>query len=422
MEAIDYLKGSDSLAAVGYNRKKKPFVVYSSSSGAGVFNVKKVRYSVDQLGRLIGAVTQRYNYDKAGNMVSSPTAGLTYDAADQLTRVGETPVAYDALGDRVTETPSVGTPNKYGYNSTGGLASFARSVEGVTREGQYTYNAEGLLSGITPKAQASAYMTWDHSSELPTLLNDGKNSYVYGPGGTALEEVAQSGEVLYLHHDQLGSTRLITSTSGTVLGTFTYGPYGELTARTGTVETPLGFDGELTDHESGLVYMRSRWYDPATGQFMTPDPLSALTGEPYQFANDNPTVYIDPSGLLFRTRAPRRSAKSAASSPNTGVPLRGCPDRRHGGRLRDPRHRRRLRRLHRRQHRAESGLGHNRNRVYGEKGSARRSQCSSRGERRRCDSEPTAPSQISRRSIQPMLRQGTLPRCWAPPAPFRRWL
>jgi hypothetical protein len=43
--------------------------------------------------------------------------------------------------------------------------------------------------------------------------------------------------------------------------------------------------------------MQARWYDPTTGQFLTPDPLEPLTGQPYSYANDNPINNTDPSGL-----------------------------------------------------------------------------------------------------------------------------
>ena len=87
--------------------------------------------------------------------------------------------------------------------------------------------------------------------------------------------------VTYLHQDQLGSTRQLTSATGEVVATFTYGPYGELATSTGTATTPLRFAGEYTDTETGFVYLRARYYDPATGQFISRDPLTAITGSPY---------------------------------------------------------------------------------------------------------------------------------------------
>jgi hypothetical protein len=52
--------------------------------------------------------------------------------------------------------------------------------------------------------------------------------------------------------------------------------------------------------ESGLVYvyLRARYYDPATGQFINHDPLSGLTKQPYTYASDNPLNATDPTGAL----------------------------------------------------------------------------------------------------------------------------
>ncbi len=44
--------------------------------------------------------------------------------------------------------------------------------------------------------------------------------------------------------------------------------------------------------------MRARWYDPASGQFLSVDPAVAITGATYDYAGDNPTDNIDPTGLF----------------------------------------------------------------------------------------------------------------------------
>lgn len=104
-----------------------------------------------------------------------------------------------------------------------------------------------------------------------------------------------TGEVLYLHHDQQGSTRLITGSTGKVEGKCTYGAYGTPTCE-GTATTPLGFDGQYTSSDTGAVYLRARNYDPAAAQFLSVDPFEAITGEPYTYGEDNPLNRADPTG------------------------------------------------------------------------------------------------------------------------------
>jgi RHS repeat-associated protein len=112
----------------------------------------------------------------------------------------------------------------------------------------------------------------------------------------AIEQINNTtGTVEYLHHDQAGSTRLLTGSTGTVTGKCTYSPYGTPTCE-GTATTPLGYDGQYTSPDTGLIYMRARTYDPSTGQFLTVDPWVGLTGEPYSYAEDDPINKYDPTG------------------------------------------------------------------------------------------------------------------------------
>jgi RHS repeat-associated protein len=113
-------------------------------------------------------------------------------------------------------------------------------------------------------------------------------AFLYGPGGIPVEQINNTtGTVTYLHHDQAGSTRLLTGSTGTVTGKCSYGAYGTPTCE-GTATTPLGYDAQYTSTDTGLIYMRARTYDPATAQFLSVDPFVALTGEPYSYAEDDP--------------------------------------------------------------------------------------------------------------------------------------
>jgi RHS repeat-associated protein len=112
-----------------------------------------------------------------------------------------------------------------------------------------------------------------------------------------VEQIDSSGNVLFLHQDQVGSTRLLTDSTGAVAGTYSYDAYGNTTAHTGTASTPLEWQGQYLDSESGLYYLRARYYDPTTAQFITRDPLDQITGQPYGYAQDDPLNGGDPSGL-----------------------------------------------------------------------------------------------------------------------------
>jgi RHS repeat-associated protein len=132
-------------------------------------------------------------------------------------------------------------------------------------------------------------------SKTATSTGDRTIYYLYGPGGIPFEQVTTAGTVTYLHADQLGSIRMLTDSTGKSVGTATYAAYGTRTA-TGTTSA-FGYAGQYTDTESGLQWLRARYYDPTTGQFLTVDPLAAATGARYAYAGGNPITGADPSGL-----------------------------------------------------------------------------------------------------------------------------
>jgi RHS repeat-associated protein len=57
---------------------------------------------------------------------------------------------------------------------------------------------------------------------------------------------------------------MLTTTTGAVEATFTYDPYGNITATTGNSTTPFLFAGQYRDAESGFYYLRARYHDPST--------------------------------------------------------------------------------------------------------------------------------------------------------------
>jgi RHS repeat-associated protein len=115
----------------------------------------------------------------------------------------------------------------------------------------------------------------------------------------SIEQITSAGTVTYLHHDQQGSTRLLTGSTGTVTGSTTFDAYGNKTGSTGSSTTPLGYDAQYTSGDTGLIYLRARSYDPTTAQFMSRDPLTPLTEAPYNYVGDDPLNGSDPSGLIF---------------------------------------------------------------------------------------------------------------------------
>jgi hypothetical protein len=60
---------------------------------------------------------------------------------------------------------------------------------------------------------------------------------------------------------------------------------------------PYLFNGKELDQETGLYYYGARYYDPKTSIFVNVDPLVEKTMQPYAYANNNPVMLIDPTGM-----------------------------------------------------------------------------------------------------------------------------
>ena len=195
------------------------------------------------------------------------------------------------------------------YNSSGStdvlvdLLGYYTSTPSVAST-SFTYNGDGLRMSSTVSSTTSQF-TYDLSSSVPAVLTDGNWYYIYGPTGPGgqqlpIEQVnVSSGTTYYLHEDINGSVVAITDSTGHTVGSFSYDPFGNLNGLTGSVTSPIGYASGYLDSSTGLYYLMNRYYDPATAQFVSIDPLVATTGQPYQYAGDDPINGSDPSGLSF---------------------------------------------------------------------------------------------------------------------------
>jgi RHS repeat-associated protein len=284
-----FKKAAETLASIAYARDKVGNL--ESATQAGLPG-SSPSYEYDKANRLTKAAATAFEYDNAGNPKKIGATELKYDAASQLEKAGTTSYTFDKLGERTKASPEGGSATTYGYDQAGNLITVKRETPKI--EDSYTYDGAGLRQSETIGG-TTKHLAWNTVTPLPVVLYDGTNYYVYGPGELPIEQIA--GETpTWLHHDQQGSTRLLTSQAGTVAGAYTFTPYGATESHTGTATSNLLFDGQYTSPDTGLIYLRARVYDPATAQFMSVDPRAAETGETYGYAGGNPVNAGDPSG------------------------------------------------------------------------------------------------------------------------------
>ena len=282
----------------------------SISDVNGANTVLSLGYTRDNNAQVTGENTVSYAYDSVNQLKTSAGVGYSYDAAGRLTQTVNGPATtnfnYDNAGQLLSTVVVGGSTTNYGYDAAGRRASAGSTsltwdqqdhLLAYGSSSSYSYNATGLRVSKTVAGQSEAFV-WDTAGSLPMLLQDGSTSYVTGPGGVPLEQVSGS-TVYYYQQDQLGSTRALTDSTGAVVASYSYDAFGNLTTQTGSVTNPFLFSGQYRDAESGLYYLRARYYDPATGQFISRDPALSSTWEPYGYAANNPLNLTDPTGLCF---------------------------------------------------------------------------------------------------------------------------
>ncbi len=151
-------------------------------------------------------------------------------------------------------------------------------------------------------------MTRDRKALTASLLLMGTLSV---PAGAVQFE-----QVIYYHHDALGSPIAATDGNGDLLWRERYSPFGSRLLQesrevdcSGSTCVPIEstwdekqwYTGKLEETRTGLQYFGARWYEPEIGRFLSPDPVefsekSIFSFNRYAYADNNPYRYLDPDG------------------------------------------------------------------------------------------------------------------------------
>jgi RHS repeat-associated protein len=310
MSEVKMAKGAETLASLVYARNKNGQV--NKATTVGLPGEALPAFNYDKNSRLTKGANIPYKYDQANNPTTIGANAYKYDIADQLEKsevaLTKAPVAtysYDEIGERTKTTPASGSATTYGYNQANNVTSVERPAgEKAEIKDTYAYNGDGIRTSQTISG-TTTYLAWDPAEKLPLVLNDGNSNYIYGPVGLPIVQMSNAEAVLYLHHDQQGSTRLLTNATGENVGVTTYDAYGNVLKHEGASTSAFGYDGQYTDADTGLIYLRARYYDPATGQFVSVDPRQEQTEEAYGYASDDPINLADQSGECAQASASR---------------------------------------------------------------------------------------------------------------------
>jgi RHS repeat-associated protein len=232
-------------------------------------------YSYDELGRRtqVGG-----SFAQTALPQSVPSA--VYDAANQLTNWNGTTIGYDLNGNMLSDGA-----NTFSWNARNQVASlngvalqydaFGRRIQNLGGT-SFLYdgaNAAQELSGTTPTAN---------------LLSGG------------IDEIfsrSDSSGTLTPLVDALGSTIALVDSSGNLVTSYAYEPFGGTVLSGQSGGNAFQYTGRENEG-NGLYFYRARYYSPALGRFTTEDPLGLSAGpNPYAYALGNPISFSDPSGL-----------------------------------------------------------------------------------------------------------------------------
>jgi RHS repeat-associated protein len=89
----------------------------------------------------------------------------------------------------------------------------------------------------------------------------------------------------------------LANENGTVVKNYDYDAWGTPTKDEGEeIDNPIRYVGEYFDDESGMIYLRARYYQPEVGRFISEDPAKDGMNW-YGYCAGNPVMNIDPTGL-----------------------------------------------------------------------------------------------------------------------------
>jgi RHS repeat-associated protein len=228
---------------------------------------------------------------------------LNYDETDWLVNIqdsGKTiSYTYDNNGNTITKTDS-SLPNgdfTFTYDARDRLVQTKRGPPGSeTLLGQYDYNSLGLRVRHRYSDRGSVDYYYDGSSVIEE--RSGNSLLAHYRYADRLLSLNTGTETQYYHHDALGSTVNLTTTSGGVQTSYSLDPWGHIRRQSGLSVNRRIFTGQEHDENTGLIYFGARYYDPDTARFMSQDSYLGESNVPpslnrYLYAYSNPTVYID---------------------------------------------------------------------------------------------------------------------------------
>ena len=270
----------------------------------------------------IGSWSGSYSYHKDGNISARYKSGTSesfgydfdddgVDESNMLTSVGGNDlVDWDDSGNLVCDGIStfsynydnkmlnaygIDEPNVFvaiGYDCANNrVYRVSRDVDSNYTVRKYLLDYSGGLPKVLVELELDGSGGWDIVAQ----------NYHYGD--RLVTSIDSSGNSRFYVHDRNGNVRNVINSSGSVLNSYTYTPYGEDIAAqcVETVDNNWKYTGQYHDKEIGQYYLRARMYSPYLSRFNGYDPVyggytEPLTLHQYLYCLNDPVNRVDLSG------------------------------------------------------------------------------------------------------------------------------
>ena len=320
---------------------------YTFDAAGNVAAIGSNSFAYDRVNRLvradiqtaIGPQTQTAAFDIFGNMTNLDNGNSgpgSLAVTPSRNRWDETAAAYDVAGN-VTELDLGSAAYSYEYDPFN-LMNRLEEAGGATKS--YLYTASDRR--IATLEWGSKKFHWTIRGPDGDLLRrftsrnghwKWEQDYISGAGRT-IASVTPTGTRAF-HLDHLGTTRRVTDSSGTLVESNDYFPFGFYASDPVEGDDALRFTGHERDAngtvEGDLDYMLARYYQPFMGRFLGVDPVLGNQAEPqswnrYSYAKNSPINFVDPDGreaeeALIRGATVAITAKGAVNNARDAINL-----------------------------------------------------------------------------------------------------
>ncbi|MCP1428026.1 RHS repeat-associated protein [Microbacterium foliorum] len=224
-----------------------------------------------------------YTYDAAGNMTGRPGQAITFNDVGKVSKV---------VAGAVTQNTV--------YNVDGSILLRTNTSEGAT-----LFVGDTVLSQANGSTVVAGVRTYSGAEGKPIAEKSAKS----GTAGTTLTW-------LFSNLEGTVDVRTVATAAGTTTRTFR-DPYGAPIGSSGVWSSGTGYMNKPVTASTGLTTVGARTYDPVVGKFLSVDPVidtnlpQQNTG--YTYSGNNPTTYMDPTGLRLSIGCEPRCGKGAAT-------------------------------------------------------------------------------------------------------------